>query len=443
MLTFLHRPLLILALALPPLGAQPTRLELGKTVEAELGAAQTHQYVVTMRAGQFARIVVSRPDFATVMKLSEPSPEGTPLELHWPGASSRPEPLSWIAKTAGDFQMELKPAGQAAAGKYSITLHELRDTIADDSKHLEVQQLFESARGLSGKKQYAEAITEWERVLPLVRLLGLREREAVALNSLGNNYVDLAQNEKAVLFYGQAVEVYRELKDIRSVAYALRAMGRSSTNLGQNEKARGYHEQSLAAYREAKDTFNEAYALLILGNALKSLGQPEKAVDYYLQVVKLHRESKDLAREAGILTMIGFAYALVNKYEAIGYHEQALAIQRELKDRGREGFALRALAASYLGLGKYENAISYLEQALAIFRDLKDKRQEAEALSGLGGAFIVFGQPQKAIGYSEQALVIARDSNDKSWQSVALNSLARAYLVMSQYEKAIDCFNST
>ena len=122
MMTFLYRPLLILALALPPLAAQLTRLELGRTVEAEWAAGQSHQYVVTMRAGQFARIVVSQPDFATVMKLSEPSQEGAPLELHWPGALLRPEPLSWIAKTAGDFQMELKLARPAATGKYSTTL---------------------------------------------------------------------------------------------------------------------------------------------------------------------------------------------------------------------------------------------------------------------------------------------------------------------------------
>ena len=112
MMTFLHRPLLILALALPPLGAQPTRLELGKTVEAELSGGKSHQYVVTMRAGQFARIIVSLPGVETVVRLSEPSQKGAPLELHWPGASSSPEPLCWIARTAGGFRLELKPAEQ-------------------------------------------------------------------------------------------------------------------------------------------------------------------------------------------------------------------------------------------------------------------------------------------------------------------------------------------
>lgn len=122
---FLNCTLLILALG-ARLGAQPTRLELGKTVEAELAGGQSHQYVVAMSAGQFIQVVVSRPSFATVVRLSVPSQEGPLMELHWPGASLRPEPLSWIAKTNGDFQVELKPAGQAVIGKYSITLRELR-----------------------------------------------------------------------------------------------------------------------------------------------------------------------------------------------------------------------------------------------------------------------------------------------------------------------------
>ena len=155
MMTFLHRPLLILALALPPLGAQPTRLELGKTVEAELGAGQTHQYVVTMSEGQFARVVVSRPGFDTVLRLSRAAGPEKLLELHWPGAAQRPAALRWIAKSAGEYLVELTTNTEdVTAGKYDIRLTEIRNQEPDDEKQVAIQLSLETAQALKNKYEY-------------------------------------------------------------------------------------------------------------------------------------------------------------------------------------------------------------------------------------------------------------------------------------------------
>ncbi len=214
-MTFLHRALLILALT-ARLGAQPTRLELGKTVEAELAGGQTHQYVVTMSAGQFARIVVSlnKTSFMGLpldahgteepleLRLSEPSQEGASLALHWPRASL-PKSLFWVAKITGTFRVELT-AGRLAADKYLITLEEHRGSVVGDSTKIEVQQLFERARSLNGQKQYDQAIKEWERALPLVRQLGSRDREEAALESLRIIGADVG-GERGAVYHGSLI----------------------------------------------------------------------------------------------------------------------------------------------------------------------------------------------------------------------------------------------
>src|SRR5271166_3894794 len=78
-------------------------LELGKKVQAELAGGQSHQYAMTASAGQYVCIVVSRPESATVIRLSEPAKKDNLLELHWPGSSQRPESLCWVAKVSGEY----------------------------------------------------------------------------------------------------------------------------------------------------------------------------------------------------------------------------------------------------------------------------------------------------------------------------------------------------
>ena len=296
---------------------------------------------------------------------------------------------------------------------------------------------FESARGLYRQKQFAEAVKEWERALPLVRFLGLHEREATALNSTGNNYVSLVQHDKAVIFYEQALVVYRELKDIRSSANTLGALGRSSTSLNQFEKALGYHKQSLVEYREVKDRSGEGSALGNLGFANFSLKLFKDSIESFEQALVIHRETKERGSEAADLSMLGAAYLSLSENErASNYFELALKLSRESKNRTLESVALTSLGDTYVKLGKYEKAIGYLEEALVLSREVKSRSLEAPTLYTLGMTYYVYGKNNKAVGYFEQLLVLAREIKDRKQESLALNGLGMAYGSFGQSEKA-------
>ena len=415
MMTFLHRPLFILALALPPLGAQPTRLELGKTVEAELGAGQTHQYTVRLSEGQFMRVVVSRPGFATVMRFSAVAGAEKLLELHWPAAAQRPEPLCWIARTAGEYRVELSASEQGGgAAKYTITLMELRGAAAADSQHLQIQQLFETARVLTQMQEFRRAITEYERALALARQLGQREREAEALNALGNSHGRLGEREKAAGFFAQAAVIFRELKNPAAEVTALNNLGNAYRILSHYEKAIGSHQQALAVSRESKDRRGESNTLSLLGDAHMRLNQNEKAIGYQEQALTIRRELKHLPGEAGSLASLGSAYVGLKQYaKAIAYYEKALAIHRELKERFGEGGNLHNLGYAYFELGEYQKSIAYSEQALAIHREVKNRRGEGNALTNLGHASAGLGRYEQSKDYCQQALVIAREIKDR------------------------------
>ena len=122
-------------------------LELGKTLTGELAGGQSRQYTITAGSGQFLRVVVSRPGFATIMRLRGPVGQATLVELHWPETSSQRQSLRWIAKPAGRYRVELTADIQSAATEpYENKLEALRAPLADDRRQIDLQEQFEQAR---------------------------------------------------------------------------------------------------------------------------------------------------------------------------------------------------------------------------------------------------------------------------------------------------------
>lgn len=208
----------------------PVALELGKTISGELAGGQSHHYAITLSAGQYMRIVVSVPGFATVIRLSEPAGRQDQLELHLPSASQQQEPVCLIAKVSGDYRIEFAASEKAAvADKYAITLEERRPAIAGDQKQVEAQQSFERARALYEGHKYEQAIVAWDHALADARELHNRERESAALQSLGATYGSLSRYEKAVSCYEQALAIRLEIKDRSAEGHILGNIGVAGT----------------------------------------------------------------------------------------------------------------------------------------------------------------------------------------------------------------------
>jgi len=419
--------------------AQTTRLELGKPVPGELTSGRLQQYTIAADVGQFLRVVVSRPGFATAVRLTDPDGKASVVELHWPRASQQREPLCWIARVSGTYRIEFATTEQLAVPfKYEIALEELRLAVPDDQKQLAAQQLFEDARALDEKGQYRQSIAAWDRALYATRELKNRERESAALSGAAMACVNSNQYEKAIGYYEPLLAIRREMKDVYGERVALNNLGNAHSSLRQYDKAIGYAQQLLAIAREIKDRSFERSALNAIGVSYNSLAQYDKAIGYHEQALAIAHELKDRSGERVSFNNLGFVYQTLGQYEkAIGYYEQALAIKRETKDRRDEASTLYNLGNVYGSLSQYDKAISHYEQALVISRETKDRHGEGLGLGSLGSAYESLDQHEKAVGYHEQALAIVRETNDRRGEGYTLNNLGGAYDSVSQYEKAI------
>ncbi len=472
-------PLLLLAVELSAQPIASRSLELNQTLTAGFTSSAPHSYTLTLSAGQYARVVISRPTFSTVVGLKGPGSPAKLLELHWPVAPQTSEPVQWIAKKPGLYQIELAPSLALVEGaSYSIALIELRPSVAADSKQLDVQRLFESARVHDLKAEYQQAAAAWARAVNGARNLLDREREAAALNGIATTNLSLAQYEKSASYFEQALAIYRELKDSIGEGRALRSIGANYLNLAQIEKATDYLEKASSIAREAKDRNGEGRALTSLAQAAGNLGQYEKAINLNQQAAAIMLETRDRITEGRILnSMAGSNLKLGHYDEAILLYEQAVAIAREVKEGRDEGNALTGLGLVFLDRAQYDKALSYLDRTLAIRREGKDLRGEGNVLSNLGivyrelslyekavdhfqkavrilhetkvrsleanalmnlaGCYQKLSRPDKAVTFYEQALAIAREIKNPREEAYALNNLGQAHVEMRQYDKAV------
>ena len=202
--------------------------------------------------------------------------------------------------------------------------------------------------------------------------------------TLGSGYFRLAQFEKAIEYYEQALDISREIGDRREEGLRLGNLGNAYYSLGQVDKAIEYYEQALVISREIGDRFGEGQDFGSLGIAYSDLGQIDKAIEYYKQALVIAREKGDKRGEGSRLGNLGIAYSDLGQIDkAIEYYEQALVIARQTGDRQNEGYQLVNLGNAYISLGQVEKAKEFLEQSLSIAREIKDPRMEKITLNNL------------------------------------------------------------
>ena len=92
---------------------------------------------------------------------------------------------------------------------------------------------------------------------------GSQINEGSALTNIGKIYNDVADWQKALEFYTQALQVFRSLRIVQNEARALNNIGIAYYELGELQKALDYLQQSLPLMRAAGNKNSEAYALLL------------------------------------------------------------------------------------------------------------------------------------------------------------------------------------
>jgi CHAT domain-containing protein len=461
------------ALALGLSSATMTAVELpisGETVIRELPGGGADRIELAGHAGDYIELSID--------------PRGTLLsvkaEREVVGARSgarvyMPMRLCWIAKTVPlRIQVESQEA-HGASRSYGIALVARRAASSADKERVSAcselraaeQSLNTGSAGIpSALSHFGSSLSHWGAAKDM-------RPQAEALLEIGIAAERLGQTAEAVVSYKRSADIYRQLRDRRSLAFTLQYLGVNYEVAGDLKNADAAYDESLKASREAHDRVGEANAMLNPA-ASKALHYDSSQLE---QVLAIYREEGHRRGQAIALNLFGvFHFGRGEQEKALRFFDEALALHRVLHDREGEGQVLNNKAAllfelgetreslrlkqqvlgtrqqwgsvadvlitrynianNYLALGEYEKALELFEQVSVGARSAGHNRAEAFALQGIGNVYRTLGEPDQAAPRFEQSAALFRRSKDLRGEAISVTSLGLTQQMQGDLKKA-------
>ncbi len=139
---------------------------------------------------------------------------------------------------------------------------------------------------------YGQLVSKWEEI-------GDRKNwnYRATLISLGNAYNSLGQYQRAIEFFQQSLEIFRDIGDRNGEGSSLNNLGNAYRSLGQYQRAIEFHQQSLEIKRDIGDIRGEANTWYNLGLSLENLNRESDALDAY-------RNARELCQAMGLDTKV-------------------------------------------------------------------------------------------------------------------------------------------
>jgi tetratricopeptide (TPR) repeat protein len=264
-------------------------------------------------------------------------------------------------------------------------------------------------------------------------------KEAKELNDKARSNDD---REKALVKFGQALDIFRKHDSKIDAANTLDWMGFVNSSLKRYDKALENQEQALSILRKLNDTKREGGLLETMGDNYSSLGKREKAIEHYETALVFHRKLGTAQAEGNTLGKMGNRYHELAQYKkALACYEQALPIYRKLNDPKNEAQILHNSCSTYIDLEQYHKAKELCGNALEIRRKIGDPAGSADTLYNIGMIDLTLGDPKAALGNYGKALEFQKNAGDLAGQGRSLTEMGVASLYLSQYQQALEYFD--
>lgn len=412
--------------------AEARRLDLAAPVVSEIAAGQTNAHLISLDAGQFARIVVEQQGVNVSLSLRTSAGvvlvSVDDLEL-----LKGLEELMFVAEVSGLYRLEVRAANNAddveTAGRYTIRLAELRAATAPDRERVAAEKFLVEGRSFLSQRtaeSRRRAIEKFNDGAMAFRRAGDRGREAQVTNNIGLFYSYLGEKEAALDHYERALSLGREAGDLRSQSRSLHFLGVVHSGMGEAERALDFHRRALEIRRALNDNVLIAISLDHIGMVYAHFGDARRALEYYELALEVPREPGLIQGATKILANIGKAHeALGNLEGALEYQTRALANQRARKIPGAVATILHSIGRVHVKAGDFSKALACFEESLALRRTLGNPNLVAATLTSVGEIHYRLGDSHKALEHFRESLTASRPGGDARGEAVTRYWISR------------------
>ena len=471
---------------------EPRTLIPGEVVSGAVSAGETRVYALNMLAGQHALVEIMKGDLKLKVSVCA-QPESACMELI--GRRYGKLAFSFAADILAQYKIEVRSmeAGVAARG-YELRLvevvnatprHQLLDNavrldaeaeslrdrqdqssqLAATLKYSEAQRLWESAGEFSRAaetlcdigdiyftlSQYRQALTHYEKALPLSEHGGGRLARLAALNGIGYVNISLGENQKALQYAKEMLDVVESADSgerdsaeyRRAKAQAQNIKGEVYYSFGELRKSIDMFDIALSLWTEAGERSGQALAFLNLGYSYSDLGNPQAASEHFQRSLALWQAIRDARGTALAQTALGGTYSTLGEEQlALNLHKQAVEQFRAIGNKQGEATALNGVASAYQDLNDYQDALDNYIKALQIYEAIENRNFVALNKFLIGRTLYQKGEPERAFTYYRESLDLSRVVGDHIVEAHALKGLATIYFSRGDIDHALAQFDA-
>jgi CHAT domain-containing protein/predicted negative regulator of RcsB-dependent stress response len=427
----------------PAQAVESMQLDPGKAIERQLAGGQSHEYQLSLQAGQYARV---RADQITInLSIVCFGPDGKERFAIDTSPIGDPEDAELIADASGIYRLRVMASEpQAPNGRYEIALRDMGPATERHRERVAAARAF--AQGMESNRQgtrqaMLQAVDDFYKALAHWRAAEDHVEAARMLYTSGLTYIEIGDQQQALERSTQALALAQAANDLRAEARALNAIAEVHNYFGDKRKAIGYYEQALPLMRTSGDRAGEGNALNNLAVAYAHTGEKPKALTFFGQAEQIFRELHDRRMMAEVAGNLGVTLDNLGQYlAALESHQHNLALKRELGERGGQAIALNNIGTAYSGLGAYQKALDAYTAALEINRSLDNRRSVAINLNNVAWVYDQLADYRRAVAFYQESLEIVRALNDQHSIAVTLNNIAGIHTRLGNYDKALQVY---
>ncbi|MGB9094475.1 MAG: tetratricopeptide repeat protein, partial [Gallionella sp.] len=282
---------------------------------------------------------------------------------------------------------------------------------------------------------------DMRRVIDALRAGGEREKTRDALIQLGMAYRRADEYEEATACLNEALAESRAMNDERHAADTLYHLGTVAWSTGQNDQAIGFHQQAVEICE--RTGFTDLVAVQAWhgrGEAHYANAEPAAAIACYTRSLALARGIGDKSYESENLMMIGHACigtrGLGDYLRAMVSFEAALDIARAADLQWHLGPTLLGLDHVRACMGRYGEAWLAMQKTLRWLESLRQTRYQFIAYDFIGHLLLDLGLNELAIEHLERGLALGNDTGILFWRTAIETHLAVARSRLGQKDVA-------
>ena len=268
------------------------------------------------------------------------------------------------------------------------------------------------------------------------------ELKAEAFHVVGRCFDELRQFDESLLWYSQALELWKLSRNKLGTAKTINNMGLAYYDTSRFKEAITFLLQAADLKLELKEYQSLTGTYINLGNAYEKLSEHKKAIEVYYKSLKISEGLGDNLRTAVGYQNMGIIY------HVRGDDRRALELYQKARQlvTGTEHKVMQLDLDNNIGgalqhLKQYREALQYFEQSLQMAKAIKHVPVIIAATNNIGVNLKLLGRLNEALVASKKGLELAIEENDFLNQCNALINIGEVYLKSKSYDAARSYLN--